>query len=261
MMFMLLFYGDDKKIAGMLESDPTELMTRHVKFNAGIVQKRSKLIAAHALQPAKATMTVRPDGGTRRVFPGPATDTTFVLNGFYLINCKNMDEALDIARSYEMPEDLGYVEVRPAVQEWKTAPVVDSPAAADTLWALYRDVASWPAWLDGVSEAELDGPFAAGTGGTLRLADGETRTLRLATVTEPESFTMEVRLADGIWLWVGHYLTPLPTGGTRITHEPVVPHAALDVFGIHFTQGVNAQAQASVERLAERALAVERSHT
>lgn len=253
MMFMLLFYGDDQKMTEILQQDASSLMSRHVAFNR-MVQQRSRLVAAHALQPAGSTMTVRPQGDeARTVVAGPATDSRTALNGFYLINCKDMDEALEIAKLYPMPADLGYVEVRPAVQEWKTAPIVDSAADAATIWSMYADVAGWPEWMDGVRAVRLDGAFEPGTSGEITTADGEVRSLRLATVNPPTSFTMEIRLADGIWMWVGHYLTALPDGGTRITHEPVVPHAALDVRGIHFTSGVNAEAKTSVERLAARA--------
>lgn len=252
MMFMLLFYGDDRKLTEILQQDPATLMSRHVAFNR-MVQKRSRLVAAHALQPVRSTMTVRPHGDTRTVTAGPATESATALNGFYLINCKDMDEALDIAKLYPMPEDLGYVEVRPAVQEWKTAPIVDSAADAATIWSLYADVLGWPEWMDGVRAVTLNGAFEPGTTGEITTTGGEIRQLRLGTVHPPESFTMEIRLADGIWQWVGHYLKPLPDGGTRITHEPVVPHAALDVLGIHFTSQVNAEARGSVEKLAAKA--------
>lgn len=260
MMFMLLFYGDDQKMTEILERDPASLMSRHVTFNR-MVQSRSRLVAAHALQPAGATMTVRPEGETRTVAAGPATDSPIALNGFYLINCKDMDEALEIAKLYPMPEDLGYVEVRPAVQEWKTAPIVDAAADVETVWSFYADVSGWPDWMNGVHAVRLNGAFEAGTSGEITTTDGDVRPMRLATVNPLESFTMEIQLADGIWQWVGHYLKPLPENGTRIIHEPVVPHAALDVLGIHFTSRVNAEAKASVEKLAARAAAAQPSRT
>lgn len=255
MMFMLLFYGDDQKMAEILQRDRSALMSRHLAFNR-MVQERSRLVAAHALQPVSSAMTVRPRGDTRAVTPGPATDDPTALNGFYLINCKDMDEALEIAKLYPMPEELGYVEVRPAVQEWKTAPIVDSAADAATIWSLYADVCGWPDWMAGVRAVTWHGSFQPGTSGEITTADGEVRPVRITTVRPPESFTMEIRLADGIWQWAGHYLKPLPGGGTRITHEPVVPHAALEVLGIHFTSQVNADARASVEQLATRAAAI-----
>lgn len=259
MMFMLLFHGDDRKLAEIMARDPEPLMRRHVAFNK-MVRARTRLIASHALQPAAATVTVRPDGDERVAEPGPAVDSPVVLNGFYLINCKDLAEAVEIARAYPMPPDLGgYVEVRPTVSQWKTAPIADTGASTEEIWARYTDVASWPEWLDGVAAASLDGPFAADTTGELRLTDGTVRPLRLVTVKEPESFTMETGLGNGIWLWTGHYLTPTPDGtGTRITHEPVVPHHALDVLGLHYTATVNEQAAASVARLAELVAATRR---
>jgi hypothetical protein len=255
MMYMLLFYGDDEKMKEIL-TDPAELMNRHVQFNR-MVQERSRLVYAHALQPHRETVTVRPEADGMTAAAGAATDARTTLNGFYLINCKDQDEAVEIAKLYPMPEGLGYVEVRPTIQEWKTAPIADSSAAPEEIWSFYRDAASWPQWMSEVESVRLEGVFAAGTSGEITMADGTVRALRIATVAESKSFTMEIELAPNIWLWVGHYLMPLPSGETRITHEPVVPHAALDVLGLHFTQTVNAQAKTSVETLAELAVSNE----
>lgn len=252
MLFMLLFYGDNEKMAEILRQDPAPLMAQHLAFNTQ-AQERSRLIEAHALQPVDATVTVLPQAGTSKVVAGATTENRLSLNGFYLINCKDLDEAVDIAKLYPMPEDMGHVEVRPTVQEWKTAPIADSAAPAAAIWSLYSDVSSWPDWMDGVAAMRLDGAFAAGTAGEITMTDGAVRPLRLATVSEPESFTMEIRLPDGTWLWVGHYLKSLPDGGTRVTHEPLVPHTALEVLGLNFSRDVNAQARASVENLAKMA--------
>src|SRR3954471_20297071 len=103
MQFMLLFYSDDEKMAEIMERDPEPLMNRHIEFNK-MVRARTRLIASHALQPAPATVTVRPAGaGERATVPGPATRDRVALNGFYLITCKDMDEAVEIARQYPMP--------------------------------------------------------------------------------------------------------------------------------------------------------------
>ncbi|MFL6051854.1 MAG: YciI family protein [Actinoallomurus sp.] len=254
MMYMLLFYSDDTKMAEIMERDPEPLMNRHLKFNT-MVQSRTRLIAAHALQPNKATVTIRPTGDDeRQAVPGPASESRVVLNGFYLINCKDMDEAVEIAREYPMPEELGYIEVRPIVQQWKNAPIADSTASVEAIWSRYADFSSWPDWMVDVESVTLNGLFTAGTTGEIRMTGGIVRPLRLVTVKEPESFTMETGLANGIWLWSGHYLTPLPDGrGTRITHEPVVPHNALEIMGLHFTATVNEQAKLSVDDLAEQA--------
>jgi hypothetical protein len=255
MMYMLLFYSDDSKMAEIMERDPEPLMKRHVAFNK-FVSSRTRLIASHALQPSAATVTVRPtDGGEREAAPGPGVTagSRVELNGFYLINCKDIDEAVQIARQYPMPEELGYIEVRPAVSQWKTAPIADSTASVDAIWARYADVATWPEWMAGVESVTLNGPFATDTTGDIRMVDGAVRPLRLVTVKEPLSFTMETELAEGIWLSTEHYLTPLSDGhGTRIIHHPVVPHNALDVMGLHFTATVNEQAKATVDGLAEK---------
>ncbi|QIS11602.1 YciI family protein [Nocardia arthritidis] len=254
MEYLLLFYSDDAQMAEIMANDPEPLMNRHVEFNK-TVKARTRIVTSHALEPVAATVTVRPTGdGESVAVPGPASPNPVALNGFYLITCKDMDEAVDIAKRYPMPEDLGYIEVRPTVSRWRGTPLADSSAPREQVWERYADIESWPEWLAGVAAAR--GTFATGGTGELRMADGAVRPMRIGTVTDPISFTMEIEVAHDVWVWYGHYLTARPDGGTRIIHEPSVPHHALDTMGLHFTAAVNEQAAQSVATLA--ALAADR---
>jgi hypothetical protein len=50
---------------------------------------------------------------------------------------------------------------------WQTEYTHDTPASPRDVFALWADVESWPAWDASLVATTLDGPFAAGTAGTL----------------------------------------------------------------------------------------------
>lgn len=50
---------------------------------------------------------------------------------------------------------------------WRTEHTHDSDAAPEAVFALWADVENWPAWDASLIAATLEGPFAAGTTGTL----------------------------------------------------------------------------------------------
>ena len=67
---------------------------------------------AGKLQPTKAARTVRIRRGKTLVTDGPFAETREQLGGFYLLECKDMDEALELAAQIPTAE-TGSVEVRP----------------------------------------------------------------------------------------------------------------------------------------------------
>jgi hypothetical protein len=71
-------------------------------------------IAGEALQPSPTAKVVRiKDGEEPMVSDGPFTESKEQLGGFYLFECKDMDEALEYARG--IPFQDGVVEVRPVM--------------------------------------------------------------------------------------------------------------------------------------------------
>ena len=69
-------------------------------------------VAGEALQPTATATTVRVNNGKRLVTDGPFAETKEQLGGYYLVDCKDLDEALKWAE--EIPSaGRGPVEVRP----------------------------------------------------------------------------------------------------------------------------------------------------
>jgi hypothetical protein len=90
------------------------------------------------------------------------------------------------------------------------------PAAA--VWALYEDVGSWPEW---DAQAELitrDGPFAAGSAGTMKFLGQDPLPYRLTRVEPLREFVDETPIGD-IVVRVCHRLEPVGQGRLRVTYS------------------------------------------
>lgn len=71
-------------------------------------------LAGEGLQPSATASTVRiEDGSVAAVTDGPFAESKEQLGGFYLLECKDLDEALDYAK--KIPYQNGWVEVRPVM--------------------------------------------------------------------------------------------------------------------------------------------------
>jgi hypothetical protein len=72
------------------------------------------MLGGEGLEPSKTAKTVRVREGERMVSDGPFAETKEQLGGFYLLDCKNLDEAIDWAAKVPLPDDEP-VEIRPVM--------------------------------------------------------------------------------------------------------------------------------------------------
>jgi len=107
MKFVALVYLEDEKLRAVPDS---ECMACGQGFQAA-----GQLVAAEALQPIKTAKTLRVRQGAVRVVDGPFAETKELLAGFYLLEAKDMDEALRLAAKIP-PAREGSIEVRPVRQ-------------------------------------------------------------------------------------------------------------------------------------------------
>src|SRR5687768_69420 len=75
-------------------------------------RKSGLLIAAEALQPVETATTVRVRNGRTSITDGPFAETKEQLAGFYMIDAKDLNEAIQIASKIP-PARVGSIEVRP----------------------------------------------------------------------------------------------------------------------------------------------------
>jgi len=82
-------------------------MDAHNRFAGQVGEKGGKIIEGRALQPTSTATTIRNDVVT----DGPFAETKEALGGYYLIEARDLDHALEIAKL--TPARFGGVEVRP----------------------------------------------------------------------------------------------------------------------------------------------------
>lgn len=75
-------------------------------------RKNGLLVAAEALQPVETATTVRVRNGKLSITDGPFMETKEQLAGFYLIEARDLNEAIQVAARIP-PAREGSVEVRP----------------------------------------------------------------------------------------------------------------------------------------------------
>jgi hypothetical protein len=109
--YLLLIYSAerDEPKPGTPEFDAH--LTAYTKFTEDVGQK-NVLVGGNALDSVSTATTVRVRGGRTQTTDGPFAETKEQLGGYYLLECKDLDEA--IAWAAKIPSArFGSVEVRP----------------------------------------------------------------------------------------------------------------------------------------------------
>jgi hypothetical protein len=114
MKYLCLIYLDEKQLDGMPAGELSALNAEHLDFNDSL-RTTGHFIVAEALEPARATACVRVREGKRSVTDGPFAEAKELVAGFYLLDARDLNEAIEIAARIPSAR-LGTVEVRPARQ-------------------------------------------------------------------------------------------------------------------------------------------------
>ena len=111
MKYMLTIY-DDQSNWGDAPPDAVRTMMDGYRRFGEEVTANGAYVAGEALDPVSTATTVRVQGGERLVTDGPFAETKEQLGGFYLLDCKDLDEAIEYAAKIPGAQS-GCVEVRP----------------------------------------------------------------------------------------------------------------------------------------------------
>ena len=114
MRYMFLIYDQEKKTAEMPESAQHELFQGFAAFDAE-VKKAGVLVGGEALQPTATATTVRVRDGKSLKTDGPFAETKEQLGGYYILECKDLDEALSWAAKIPVAK-FGSIEIRPVMK-------------------------------------------------------------------------------------------------------------------------------------------------
>jgi len=113
MQYMLLIYVDETQALKLSEAERAALFRDYGQFTESIRQS-GNLLAGAPLRPTATATTVRVREGKRLVTDGPFAETREQLGGYYLVEAKDLDEA--IAMAGRIPgARWGSIEVRPVL--------------------------------------------------------------------------------------------------------------------------------------------------
>ncbi len=111
MRYMLLICADESGVAALSPAEGEAMMGEYMKFGEEMT-KRGVLQTGERLHPSTDATTVSVRNGEVVTSDGPFAETKEQIGGFYLVDCKDLDEAIEIAAKIPGAR-VGTIEVRP----------------------------------------------------------------------------------------------------------------------------------------------------
>jgi hypothetical protein len=113
MKFLALIYQDERLYSEATPADSAATFEAHGKFGED-ARGAGVFAGGEGLQPIATATTIRVRDDERMLTDGPYAETKEQLGGYYLLDCKDLDEALNWAA--QIPEaKTGAIEVRPVL--------------------------------------------------------------------------------------------------------------------------------------------------
>jgi len=114
MKYLCLIYEDEKLWESMAKSDAEKMFGEYYAFTDDI-KRSGHYLSGNPLQPTTTATTVRLRNGKVSTTDGPFAETKEQLGGYYLIEAKDLNDALQVASRIPGAR-IGSIEVRP-IQE------------------------------------------------------------------------------------------------------------------------------------------------
>ena len=111
MKYLLLIYENEASMAGLSEAEQGKIFEEYMDYTKRI-RKNGNYVAGEALQPISTATTVRVKNGKTLTTDGPFAETREQLGGFYMVEAKDLDEAIALAAGIPAAR-TGSIEVRP----------------------------------------------------------------------------------------------------------------------------------------------------
>ena len=116
MKYVILIYDENSANPSPEPPDPAvwgEIMGDYNAYTQ-MLRDTNRYLGGEALEPVTTATTVRVQDGKRITTDGPFAETKEALGGFYLVEAKDLDEALDLAAQCPGAK-FGSIEVRPVI--------------------------------------------------------------------------------------------------------------------------------------------------
>ena len=111
MRYLCLAY-EEENILNALSGSEWDALRKETLAYVEELRKGGSFISAEALQSVQSASTVRVRNGKLSITDGPFAETKETLGGFFLINARDLNEALRVASKWPSAR-LGSIEVRP----------------------------------------------------------------------------------------------------------------------------------------------------
>jgi hypothetical protein len=111
MKYLCLIYENEKAWADLPQAESDAMMGEYFAFTDGFT-KSGHVLGGNALQPTHTATTVRVRNGKISTTDGPFAETREQLGGYYLVEAKDLNEAIQIASKIPGAR-TGCIEVRP----------------------------------------------------------------------------------------------------------------------------------------------------
>jgi hypothetical protein len=111
MKYLLLIYENEADWAAIPEAEKGKIFQEYVDYSKRIRQS-GHYVAGQALQPVATATTVRVKNGKTLTTDGPFAETREQLGGFFMVEAKDLDEAIALAAGIPGAR-TGSIEVRP----------------------------------------------------------------------------------------------------------------------------------------------------
>jgi hypothetical protein len=118
MKYLCLAYEEEKKLNALSKGE-WDTLRRETLDYVDKIRKSGHLLVTHALQSVQTATTVRVRSGKPTTTDGPFAETKETLGGFFLIEAKDLDDALRVASNWPSAR-IGSIEVRPIQEELPT---------------------------------------------------------------------------------------------------------------------------------------------
>lgn len=109
MQYLLMIYGDEN--AAGSQDDQTAVLAEYMAFGEEM-GRRGVLQGGARLRPSTDATSVRVRDGETLTADGPFAETAEQIGGYYLVECGNLDEAIEVAAKIPGARS-GSIEVRP----------------------------------------------------------------------------------------------------------------------------------------------------
>jgi hypothetical protein len=114
MQYLLLIYSDEKNDPAPGTPEGDAFLNAYYQYTEEVTNK-NLMLGANALQGVSTATTVRMRDGKTQTTDGPFAETKEQLGGYYLLECKDLDEAIEYAAKIPSAKH-GSIEIRPIMK-------------------------------------------------------------------------------------------------------------------------------------------------